>query len=162
MTGIGKVAIVATIGLTVAATLVKAHDNVPKSNQRPGFVAVDTIDVDGDGKITHDEFVVYFNERFQLIDYDQNGQVTREEFKAHRTAITKAGASSGAEPGHPQAIKPAVDGVERQTHRARDPIGLGDVNGDGQLSRSEFSWVGNLMFSRLDNNNDGLLSSQDR
>lgn len=162
MTGIGKAIIVAAISLTVAATLVKAHDNVPKSNQRLGFVAVDTIDVNGDGQIAHDEFAVYIAERFQLIDLNQNGQVTREEYKAHRSAMIDASATPGVEPGRSQAFKPAVDGAERETRRGRDPIGFGDVNGDGQLSQSEFTWVGDQMFSRLDNNKDGLLSSQDR
>lgn len=162
MTGLGKVAIVAAISLTVAATLVKAHDNVPKSNQRIGFVSVDTIDVDRDGQITHDEFVAYFTERFKLIDQDQNGQVTWDEFMAHRIAMKKASAPTDAGTGQIQTFKPAIDGAEQQTRRGRDLIAFGDVNGDGQLSRSEFAWLGDQMFSRLDNNKDGLLSSQDR
>lgn len=98
------------------------------------------------------------NERWAGADANNDGSITREEFLARPAAAfdrldaNHDGVISGAE-------RPARgDGPrgERGDHRAEF-----DANNDQQISRAEWTAMGDRMFQHLDSNNDGRITREE-
>jgi Ca2+-binding EF-hand superfamily protein len=53
------------------------------------------IDLNGDGKITHDEIVTYFGTIFDALDIDRNGVLDDKEWFGARTSVPVINYSSG-------------------------------------------------------------------
>lgn len=91
-------------------------------------------------------------------DANHDGNITREEFLAGPTAMFQRldtnhdGVISAGE--RPQRSERGEHGPGDQAHQRANP----DVNGDQQISRSEWTSMGASMFDRLDANHDGRVT----
>ncbi|WP_196223331.1 hypothetical protein [Roseibium sp. RKSG952] len=123
-----------------------AHGRNGEARAMPAltFGELGGLDIDGDGAISRDEFMVLNTERFEALDLNRDRKVSAAEMRTHRLAL-------GGGEGSVQAA--ATD------QRAID---LADTNQDAQLDHSEFAWLGAQVFTALDHNNDGFLSLRDR
>lgn len=91
-------------------------------------------DSDGDGNITEAELDAQKEKLLSEADADGDGTLTREERRAYRQQ-------------------------KRQERRAeRNP----DKDGDGVVSYAEYQTAAEERFKRLDKNNDGVLSEDER
>lgn len=98
------------------------------------------MDANGDGQITRAEAVAMRQTMFARIDADKNGYLTEAEMKAAREAAAaqrKAGKGGDGE---------GIRGMSRL-----------DVNGDGQIAKSELEAAPFPLFERFDSNKDGVL-----
>lgn len=96
-------------------------------------------DTNSDNKITKQEFDDSMLQRFNKMDTDKNGVITKEEFKNNSRAMHK--------------------GYKNNKTKM-------DTDSDGLISKKEFlgakqKWA-ERQFSKLDKNNDGFLSENER
>ncbi len=136
-----------------------------------------TADTNKDGKVTKEEFTTRQDALFTEIDADKDGSITPKEMRDYRK--TKMEAWREANP-RPEKENAKADGDkagkhEGKRHEARaDGKGWGkgkgrmngmfamaDTDGNGQISKAEFTAAGDKMFTRLDKNNDGTISIDD-
>jgi Ca2+-binding EF-hand superfamily protein len=101
------------------------------------------VDSDGDGRISLQEFQARGAERFARLDADGDGYLTREEIQGAREGFRSAG-----------------------RERGRQFFAAADTDGDGALSLAEMQAVRPGMtaeqFARIDANNDGLVTPDER
>jgi Ca2+-binding EF-hand superfamily protein len=110
--------------------------NVPRD-----FLSLDT---DGDGLITQDEFRKYRVKRFRGLDKNKDGWVTVEEFAPPRYSTAQRPAG-----GTQAAPRPAL----------RDPMFVSlDQNSDDRLSEDEFVAAGVEAINTLDEDKDGSIT----
>lgn len=127
-----------------ACGLAQAQDGPQESRGRHGVFQSDS---NSDGVLTRAEFDAGRTAMFARLDGDNNGQLTREEMRAERR--DHGGRRGGHRGGH------------------RDGGGMhhlasADANNDGNITREEFLARPNEMFRRLDANNDGVISANER
>ena len=131
MMTIGAVALL----LTTGAALAREH------GERPDFA---TLDADGSGEITAEDFALLQDQRFGEVDTDGDGQVSRAEFLAHAAA--------------------------RAGERAGEMFDRLDADGDGMLSEDAIAARmggerrgGGMtrMLERFDTDNSGGLSAEE-
>jgi Ca2+-binding EF-hand superfamily protein len=101
-------------------------------------------DSNNDGTVTQSEFDASRTARFDALDANDDGQLTREEMRAGR------GERGGR--GHHR----------RGHHGMRGGLEGADANSDGSITREEFLARPTQMFARLDDNNDGVISADER
>ncbi|QCI98914.1 EF-hand domain-containing protein [Agrobacterium larrymoorei] len=135
-------------------------------------------DTNKDGKITKEEFAARQDALFTEIDANKDGSITPKEMRDYRKAKMEAWREANPRPEKENA---KVEGDkagkhEGKRHEAReDGKGMGkgrhgkmngmfamaDTDGNGQISKAEFTAAGEKMFARLDRNNDGVISIDD-
>jgi Ca2+-binding EF-hand superfamily protein len=101
-------------------------------------------DSNSDGTVTQSEYEASRAARFDTLDANNDGQLTREEMRAERGEHGRGGHHRG---GH---------------HGMRGGLEHADANDDGSITREEFFAGPSQMFARLDNNNDGVVSADER
>jgi Ca2+-binding EF-hand superfamily protein len=101
-------------------------------------------DSNSDGTVTQSEYDASRTARFDALDANDDGQLTREERRAGR-------AEHGGRGHH-----------RRGHHGMRGGLERADANNDGSITREEFLAGPTQMFARLDDNNDGVISADER
>jgi len=102
----------------------------------------ESMDMNGDGKISMEEHAVAAGKMFEKMDANKDGRVTPSEMEAAHKAMT----------GH----KPAKGEMT-----AADKIRLIDANGDGFVTEEEHSVAARSMFEKMDTNQDGFLTKDE-
>jgi hypothetical protein len=143
-------------------------------------------DADGDGRITRDEMAAYMDRRFGLMDQDGDGLVpvqAMQRMLGHEPQERAAGQDGqsgrkgrggpggpggGGGPGGPPpggqspgGKPPAGDRAERGPSPGRAMPYPEDANDDGQIDRTEFLAPAFAMFTDMDRNGDGVLTSDE-
>ena len=92
-------------------------------------------DVNGDDKVSREEFKPFANKRFERFDTDGNGVVTGDEVKAHLTRR-----------------------IERRQKRLMRRF---DADGDGKVTQAEYGDRVATMFDLIDKNDDGAITREE-
>ncbi len=119
-----------------AAGFAMAQDSAQPQRQFGIFQS----DSNSDGVVTRQEFDAGRDARFASLDANNDGQLTRDEMRAGRGDRGHRGHRRGG------------------MHSMRNA----DANNDGNITREEFLARPNQMFDRLDANNDGVISADER
>jgi Ca2+-binding EF-hand superfamily protein len=134
--------IIAVTVLAVGATALIATELSARPGPGGDPMTFETLDADGDGKITAADLEALKTERFAAIDADGDGAVTLDEFKA--AAATRA------------------------EERAEEIFSRLDADGDGTLGRDVLEQrqgrggaMGERMISRLDSDGDDAVSPEE-
>lgn len=128
--------LVAALAIAAGVGVAQAQDRGPRGEG----MSFETLDVDGSGEITMEDFEALRTQRFAAIDADGDGSVTADEFRAH--AQSRAG------------------------ERADEMFARLDADGDGVLSRDVLEsrmggQPGERMLSRFDTDNSGGVSAEE-
>lgn len=99
----------------------------------------ETMDTNGDGKISPDEHSVATGQMFDTMDANGDGKVTAAEMTAAHQKITGKKAQKGD--------MTAVDKIKTM-----------DTNGDGRLTVEEYAAGSQWMFQQMDTDQDGYLT----
>ena len=158
----------------------------PSMRPEAAFVyLLKTADTNKDGKISKEEFAARQDALFTEIDKDKDGSITPKEMRDYRQAKMEEFRAAHPRPEREDAKGPDGkkggpehadrDGKrhEGRKHEARMEGGKGrhgkmngmfamvDTDGNGQISKAEFTTAGEKLFARLDKNNDGFISIDD-
>jgi Ca2+-binding EF-hand superfamily protein len=176
--------ILALAGVVAMAGVAAAQDEGGERRGRRFPQSVDDFlkaaDRDGDGKLSKDEFLresyeriranPQFARRMEQLDADKDGAISYEEFlaspmgTARFQALDKDGSGFLERAEIEAMLAERGRGGQRGRPRIQDLIARLDKDGDGKVSREEFSaaFQGREgMFDRLDRNGDGVIDAQD-
>jgi len=92
-------------------------------------------DVNGDDKVSREEFKPFANKRFARFDTDGNGVVTDDEVKAHL--------------------------MRRMERRQKHLMRRFDADGDGKVTQAEYGDRVATMFDVIDKNDDGAITREE-
>ena len=143
-----------------------------------------TADTNKDGKISKEEFAARQDALFTQIDADKDGTVTPKEMRDFRKARMdefraanprperekmegREGKKAGPEhaerdgKGHEGRKHEGREGGKRPGGRMNAMFAMVDTDGNGQISKAEYTAAGEKMFARLDKNTDGVISIDD-
>lgn len=133
-----KKIVFATVLIAVGAGAAFAQSGPGRGGERPSF---ETLDVDGSGEITVEDFTAMRDNRFSEVDANGDGSVTLEEFQAAASA--------------------------RAAERAAEQFARLDADGDGALSQDALQARrgggnrGERMIERFDADNSGGISAEE-
>lgn len=130
---------------------------------------MESIDTDGDGKISRAEFQAARVAEFESIDADDNGYLSLAELEAWTTAKAAARFKSldTDNSGSLSTDEFAADQSGRHATMANNFFKLADANSDGQLSADEFSAIAadvakaSFYFAAMDADGDGKISAEE-
>ena len=125
-------------GLAFGSTALAQGTDRAQSKHERGAKLLARLDQNADGKLSRQELQAQALKRFEAADSDNDGKVTQAELSRHVAAKM----------------------AERQAKRAERMKAL-DSNGDGQWSKDELSKLPERWFSKLDQDQDGVLSRQE-
>ena len=103
-------------------------------------------DANKDGKVTREEFNAARGETFKGLDLNKDGTVNELEYVAEYTV---------------RLDQELAEQRARQIRQAHVRFGVLDIDKSGILAAAEFNESGDRMFSRLDNNGDGIVDAKD-
>ena len=130
LSGIGLAAV---LGLGAPAVALAGDDAGSK------FKSMDT---NGDGKISEDEFEAVTDRKFVEMDSNRDGRVTVMEIDNYKARVDKE--------------KPAKGWDTR--YSSSEQVKKLDTNGDGSLTEAEFEAGADAKFEAMDTNDDDYLS----
>ncbi len=113
-------------------------------------------DVNGDGVVTKEEFVITRDQLFKAIDADKNGVLSKEEYVGEfkgRLEKRLAASTETAEKKEEERV--------RQMRQADVRFGVLDSDKSGGITPAEFAYSGWRMFVTHDTNKDGTVSAAD-
>lgn len=186
LSALGVALLVSSASMTMAAPRGGPDRHGPQMRPEVAFVCLlKTADTNKDGKITKEEFTARQDALFTEIDADKDGSITPKEMRDYRRTKMEAWREANPRPERAKAEgadakKPGMDQADNQgkrhegrKHEARMDGGKGrhgkmlgmfamaDTDGNGQISKAEFTAAGEKMFDRLDKNHDGVISIDD-
>ncbi|PXA89214.1 hypothetical protein DMC25_09885 [Caulobacter sp. D4A] len=113
-------------------------------------------DVNGDGVVTKEEFVITRDQLFKAIDADKNGSLSKEEYVGEfKARLEKRLAAS------PDTAEKKEEERVRQMRQADVRFGVLDSDKSGAITPAEFAYSGWRMFVTHDTNKDGTVSAAD-
>ncbi|MBI1682525.1 EF-hand domain-containing protein [Caulobacter hibisci] len=113
-------------------------------------------DVNGDGVVSKEEFVITRDQLFKAIDADKNGSLSKEEYVGEFKARLEKRLAASTDP----AEKKEEERV-RQMRQADVRFGVLDSDKSGAITAAEFAYSGWRMFVTHDTNKDGTVSAAD-
>ena len=134
--------IAAALGAVPASALAASHD-------RGEFVREQ--DLNGDGKVTKDEYAAGREKEFERMDADKDGGLSLDEYAGDFKARLPAKIA-------------ALPADKRDAQRARElrqvevRFGVLDSDKSGKITPAEFAYSGWMMFSTHDANRDGAIT----
>lgn len=140
----------ARFGLALALTM--AIGSVASAQQgQPGGHFLENWDLDGDGQMTLGEAQEKRGDLFTMFDQDENGQLDSTEYTLFdETRQADMAANAG---GHQKG------GMQKVGKGLMRPFN--DVDGDGLVSRDEFVDRTGDWFQMIDQNGDGVVTTED-
>lgn len=145
-----KPALTAALVLIASSSFVAAAHAA--SHNRDTFIREQ--DVNGDGKVSKDEFAAGRDKEFARMDVDHDGVLSHDEyvddFKARLAAKL-----------------PTVPADKREEERVRElrqvevRFGVLDTDKSGKITPAEFAYSGWMMFAHHDTNKDGFVGADD-
>ena len=105
-----------------------------------------TYDADKDGKVSKAEFAAKRKDAHKSLDLNRDGKVSELDYVGEYTF---------------RLDKEQAERRGGQIRQAHVRFGVLDTDKDSTLSETEFNESGDRMFSRLDNNGDGVVDAKD-
>ena len=105
----------------------------------------ETMDADGDGKISPDEHTAAATRMFDTMDANKDGKVTAAEMDAAQQKLLGK--------KHVKSAKGEMSAAEK--------IKIIDTNGDGVLTQDELSMAAMAMFEKMDTDQDSFLTKSE-
>lgn len=141
---------------TVAASLDQTPASVETTETRSEPISrsaphskerfVETYDADGDGKVTHAEFLAERKSGYDIRDANKDGEVHEEEYVSEYEVRLKKQLE--------ERLKGGID-------QAYVRFNVLDDDEDGNMTLSEFNASGENIFKTLDTNGDGTIDETD-
>ena len=138
-----KFTLVILAGTLIVPVSLSAQEAERENQPRRGHM-MERLDVNNDQAIDENEFMVLGAERFETADLNGDGAVTAEE--AEQAAYTAMEARMR-------------ERIAKRVARRMEQL---DTDGDGRISREESEAGSKERFAKLDRNNDGVLTREDR
>ena len=160
------------LGMTAAsATLYAAPGNKADANgdnivtKAEAVAAADArfakMDVNSDGVLNQADKAAKVKSHFANMDADKNGSISEAEF----VAAHEARAEKREDRREKRMGRGGPDGAMGHRggrHGRMKMLGMADTNGDKAVSQSEFRAIAEARFAKVDANNDGTISAQER
>ena len=152
-----KTAVIAALAgvfaITAAAPSFAAADPAKKEKRIHRFIK--RADLNGDGKISQAEMARGISVTFANVDVNGDGVLSASEVSGAKAALKAARKQARASgEGRLQFVKFPAKRIGKRFDRI-------DANGDGVLSKAEFTGISGRMFKKRDKNNDGYISAAD-
>ncbi|KXG86940.1 EF-hand domain-containing protein [Agrobacterium bohemicum] len=186
LTALGAALVLSTTApMSMAAPRGPGRDGPPMRPELAYVYLLKTADTNKDGKVSKEEFAARQDALFTEIDANKDGSITPKEMRDFRRAKMEAFRAANPRPDRANADgKDGKKGGPEQAdrdgkrHEGRKSEGgkggkgghggrvnamfsMVDADGNGQISKAEFTAAGEKMFTRLDKNNDGVISIDD-
>ncbi|NTE85251.1 EF-hand domain-containing protein [Agrobacterium rubi] len=185
LTALGAALVLSTTApMSMAAPRGPGRDGPPMRPELAYVYLLKTADTNKDGKVSKEEFAARQDALFTEIDANKDGSITPKEMRDFRRAKMEAFRAENPRPeranaegmdgkkGGPEHAERDGKRHEGRKHEGREggkrPGGrvnamfsMVDTDGNGQISKAEFTAAGEKMFTRLDKNNDGVISIDD-
>ena len=130
--------------LALLLPIAVTHPAQAQSVEHPARL-IQKLDANHDGALDPTEFRAARNDKFDVVDTNEDDTISRSEFEIVVVRFrTLHGLDRNSEPGAQSNVFDRVD-----------------VDGDDRVTRAEFNEAADRMFSRLDANEDGLLTIED-
>ena len=142
--------------LTFAASTLAATAALADGHGGPGGF-LKSADLNKDGVIDQTEFQTTRDKWFADLDANKDGFVTADELKAFGDKMHAEWAKKHGDQA--DAAKP--DGDRKHGDFAQHILKRVDTDQDGKISKAEFDAEGAKLFTRLDDNNDGKIASDE-
>ena len=111
-------------------------------------------DLNGDGKVSKEEFALGRDREYARVDADKSGGVSKDEYLADfRSRLDALLARQPAERRQEERV--------RELRQADVRFGVLDSDKSGSISPAEFAYSGWRMFTRHETNGDGFVSAAD-
>jgi len=144
-TAICAMTLLAAIGTGAAAAHAASHDLATFIKEQ---------DLDGDGKVSKDEFQRGRDAEFARMDRNRDGVLSHDEYVGDYSERLE----------RELAQRPESERAEERTRQMRQAdvrFGVLDSDKSGGITQAEFTATGWGMFLRHDTNHDGFVSAQD-
>lgn len=142
-----KNALIATLlGMSALSTLAASHSSATFVSEQ---------DLNGDGKVSLEEFKLGRSVEFMRIDFNADGLLNEAEYlgEFEGRLMLRIGKMSDAERRREE--------LQRQMRQAKVRFGVLDTDKNGSLSAEEFQVTGLRMFKLHDRNQDNLVDEAD-
>ncbi|MBB3946592.1 Ca2+-binding EF-hand superfamily protein [Rhizobium skierniewicense] len=187
LTALGAALVLGTTApMSMAAPRGPGRDGPPMRPELAYVYLLKMADTNKDGKVSKEEFAARQDALFTEIDASKDGSITPKEMRDYRRAKMEAYRAANPRPEREDAKGPdgKKGGPEQADHKGepgrkhegreggRGGMGgkggkmngmfaMADTDGNGQISKAEFTAAGEKMFTRLDKNTDGVISIDD-
>lgn len=138
--------VTALLGLAALPALAASHSST---------IFISEQDLNGDGKVTLDEFKLGRQVEFMRIDFGADGLLSEAEYlgEFEGRLMLRIGKIADAEKRREE--------LQRQMRQARVRFGVLDADKNGSISFEEFQAAGLRMFKLHDRNQDGAIDDAD-
>ncbi|NTF30744.1 EF-hand domain-containing protein [Rhizobium skierniewicense] len=187
LTALGAALVLGTTApMSMAAPRGPGRDGPPMRPELAYVYLLKMADTNKDGKVSKEEFAARQDALFTEIDASKDGSITPKEMRDYRRAKMEAYRAANPRPEREDAKGPdGKKGGPEQADRKGEPgrkhegreggrggmggkggkmngmFAMADTDGNGQISKAEFTAAGEKMFTRLDKNTDGVISIDD-
>jgi Ca2+-binding EF-hand superfamily protein len=149
---------------------VRGADITRDSVEQRATQAFARMDVNGDGKIDAADREARANARFDTVDSDGDGVISREEFTAmreqrqtRRDERRTARAEAGPEAGKRMTRRgPGMMGPRGGLVRSMAMLGQADSDNDGVITQEDFTAAALARFDSADKDGDGTITREER